>query len=178
MSGFFLEPRKPVERALQDESGGVLIDHSGALGAADIGCDQFAFNRNGREPFVPQCDRQLSQFCKIARKGARGLRTRPFAAVHIERQAEHNSGSRSLGRECKHAPCVGSEGCASDCLDARREFSIRIARSDADRLGSEIKANECAASGQVRGGFNQRQDDGHAQAVPWGSIVANAVNPD
>ena len=44
---------KPVDRALQDEGRRVLVDHRGALCAADIGRDQFALDRGGRKPLIP-----------------------------------------------------------------------------------------------------------------------------
>ena len=41
-----LHPGQAIECALQDEGGGVLINHGSTLFAADIGRDQFAFDRN------------------------------------------------------------------------------------------------------------------------------------
>ena len=41
------EPRQPVERALQDEGGGVLVDHERAFGAAHVGSDEVALHRGG-----------------------------------------------------------------------------------------------------------------------------------
>src|SRR5262249_58335131 len=60
---------QPVERPLQDERGGVLIDHPGAAGAPDICRDQLAFHRRRRQPLVPERDRKLGQPREIARKG-------------------------------------------------------------------------------------------------------------
>ena len=96
------KPREPVERALQDEDGGVLVDHLGALRAAHVGGDQVALDRGGREPLVPQADRQRGQLGEIARKGARRLRARTFRAVHVDRQAEHEAGRVALGGEREH----------------------------------------------------------------------------
>src|SRR5262245_36247897 len=78
----FGQSRQPVERALQDEHRGVLIDHRGALGAADVRADQFALDRGGGEPLVPQRNRQVGELFEIARERAGRLRARPFAAVH------------------------------------------------------------------------------------------------
>jgi len=44
----FLQPREPVESALQDESGGVLVDNRSTLAAADVGRDQLPLYRSGR----------------------------------------------------------------------------------------------------------------------------------
>jgi hypothetical protein len=38
------EPRQAIERALQDEGGGVLVDHLRAFRAADVGSDEVALN--------------------------------------------------------------------------------------------------------------------------------------
>src|SRR5882672_10575013 len=69
--------RKPVQCALQDEDRGVLVDHLGAAGAADIHPDQLALDGGCREPLIPQRDRQMSEFGKIARKCPGRLRPRP-----------------------------------------------------------------------------------------------------
>ncbi len=48
-----------VERALQDEGGRGRINAVGALGARDVGLDQPAFGRNGRQPLVPEGQRPV-----------------------------------------------------------------------------------------------------------------------
>ena len=53
---------------MQDEDRRVLVDHLGAFGAARVGGDQLALDRRGREPFVPQADRQRGELFEIARK--------------------------------------------------------------------------------------------------------------
>jgi len=44
-SSYLLEPRQPVERALQDKCRGVLVDDGGALLAADVRGNQITLNR-------------------------------------------------------------------------------------------------------------------------------------
>jgi len=63
--------RQPVERSLQNEHGGMLIDDLGAAGAGHVGGDQLALDRGGGEALVPQRDRELRQARQIAGKGAR-----------------------------------------------------------------------------------------------------------
>src|SRR5439155_17702881 len=82
---FCADPAKPVERALQNVGGSVLVDDGGALPSAGVGGDQFALDRGGREPLVPERDRQLGDAREIAREGARGLGARALAAIHVER---------------------------------------------------------------------------------------------
>ena len=73
------QAREAVERALQDEGRGVLVDHLGALRAAHVGGDQVALDRGGREPLVPQRDRQCGELGEVARERAGRLRARAFA---------------------------------------------------------------------------------------------------
>jgi hypothetical protein len=44
---------QPVERALQNEDRGVLVDYGLALAAADISGDQLALHGGGGQPLVP-----------------------------------------------------------------------------------------------------------------------------
>src|SRR5882672_938945 len=78
-----------IERALQDEDRRVLVDHGLAPVAARIGGNQLALDRRGGEPLVPERDWQIGEPCKVAGEGACRLRARSFAAVHVDRQAEH-----------------------------------------------------------------------------------------
>ena len=62
---------EPVERALQDESRGVLIDHRGALGTRHVRRDELTLDRRSGEPFVPQRDWKIGQARQVAREGPR-----------------------------------------------------------------------------------------------------------
>ena len=55
---------------------------------------------------------------------------------------------------------VGLEGLALNGLDAGREPAVGIGHRDADGLGAEIEADQRAAFRPVRGGFDQREDEG------------------
>ena len=60
---------------------------------------------------------------------------------------------------------VGLEGLALDGPDPGREPAVGIGHRDADGLGSEVEADQRAALGPVRGGFDQGQDEsGHGFA--------------
>src|SRR3569623_734274 len=74
----------------------MLVDHFGAARAADIVGDKFSLDRGGREPFVPQPDGKVCQFRKVAGEGAGGLRARPFAAMHVDRQTKDESDAGAL----------------------------------------------------------------------------------
>ena len=87
---------QPVERALQDIGGGMLVDHRGALGAAGVGGEQFALDRRGGQALVPEPDRQAAQPGEIAGEGAGRLGARAFAAVHVDGQAQHQADRLAL----------------------------------------------------------------------------------
>ena len=134
---------------MQDESGGVLIDDGSAFLAADIGRDQFTFYRGGRETFIPECDRQLCELGEITGECARRLCSRPFAAIHIDRQAKYKSDCRTFSRECDYAPRVRGERLARDSLDGGCKLSIGVTGGDPDRLGSKVEPNQSPADGQM-----------------------------
>jgi hypothetical protein len=86
-----IEHVQPVGHVLQDEDGGVLVDDFGTPHAADVFGDQLALDCRGRQPLVPQPDRQRGQPGQIAGEGAGRLRPGALAAVHVDRQAEHEA---------------------------------------------------------------------------------------
>ena len=55
-----------VERALQNEDSGVLVNDLGAAVAAHVGFNQAALDSGRRQALIPKCDRQFGQFGKIA----------------------------------------------------------------------------------------------------------------
>ena len=99
---------QPVQRALQDEDRGVFVDHLRAAGAAHVHADQFALDRGGGQPLVPQRDGEIGEFGKIAGEGAGGLRARSLAGVHVDGQAEHEADGVALARRwrsgARHRP--------------------------------------------------------------------------
>ena len=68
---------------MQNEGGGVLVDHRRAFLTAHVGCNEIALDRGGGEPLVPQRNRQIGELGEIAREGAGRLRARTFRAVHV-----------------------------------------------------------------------------------------------
>ena len=111
---------EPVERTLENEGGGMLIDHRLALGAARVGLDQRALDRGRRQPLVPERDRQFGQLRKVAGEGARRLRARSFAAVHIDRQAEHETDGVAFGGKFENARGVEMKALPRNGLDRSR----------------------------------------------------------
>ena len=52
----------------------MLIDHRGALFAADVRFDQLALDGGGRQALIPKRDRQVGELAKVARESSRRLR--------------------------------------------------------------------------------------------------------
>jgi hypothetical protein len=60
-----------------------------ALLARHIHFDQRPFRGHGRQPLVPEHEGKVGFLRHVAHECARGLRPGPFAAVHVDRQADH-----------------------------------------------------------------------------------------
>lgn len=168
--------RQAVERALEDVSGGVLVDHRLALGAAGIGRDQRPFHGRGRQPFVPQRDRQRGELCKIAGKRAGRLGARALGAVHVDRQAEHKTYGAPFGGEIEQALRVETEAFSGDGLDRCRQTPVRVARRDADGFGAKIETDQRAARRQKRGSLHECKNR-HGRGLARLATAANATFP-
>ena len=162
---FVFGVHEPVERALQDEHRGVLVDHRRALFPADVGRDQLALDRGGGQPLVPERDRQIGEFGEVAREGAGGLRAGSFAAVHVERQAEHETNAATFGGESQHTFGIEGEGFAGNRFHAGGEPAVGVRGGDADGLGADIEAEQSAAQRQVRGGLAHFDDGGRHETT-------------
>ena len=74
----------------------------------------------------------------------------PFAAVHVDRQSQHEADRVALRGDREQPRRIGLEGLALDGLDAGREPPVGIGHRDADGLGAEIETDQRAALGPVR----------------------------
>ena len=99
---------------------------------------------------------KLGEPGKIAREGAGRLRARSLAAIHVDRQAEHETRGGALGGDGEQARGVGLERLALDGLDPGRKPAVGVGHRDPDGLGAEIEADQRAAFRPVRGGIDQR----------------------
>ncbi len=100
-------------------------------------------------------------FEKLRREGAGRLRARAFAAVHVDRQTEHEPDGIAFRRERQQALGVGGELGAGDGFDCGRQPAIRIARCNPDGLGAEVEADQRAARRQAGGGLDEWKHDSH-----------------
>ena len=133
----------------------MLVDHGLSFAAADIVGNQFALDGGGREPLVPQRNRQGGDLFKIAREGAGRLRAGAFAAVHVDWQPKNKAGGAPLGGERQQRLGVGREICACDGCDPGSEAAVGIAGGDADGLGAEVKTDKSATLRQQRCGVDE-----------------------
>ena len=88
-----------VERPLEDDRGGVAVDHRTAFPPAGILRDELARRTPGGPAFVPQQHRQFEPGGEIAGIGPAGLRARSFAAVHVAGQADDYPGDGAVGHD-------------------------------------------------------------------------------
>ena len=122
---------------------------------------------------------------RFARVGAARLRARAFAAVHVERQADHQSAYAALGDQRRQRRLVRAELAAAQRLRGAGEAPAGVAEREADRLRAEIERHQCAAARQRlaerrRGSGNGGQRRGAFVAVSghagpaWAPPVWNA----
>ena len=98
-----------------------MVDHLGATLARGIRLEQRALGGDGREPLVPEGDRQVGQPREVAGEGAGRLRPRPLAAVHVARQPEHQPADPPRRGEREQRGGVGARtSCAGSSRAARR----------------------------------------------------------
>jgi hypothetical protein len=64
-----------------------------------------------------------------------------------------------FSRKRKEALRIRGEGLACDCFDCGRKFPVRITRSHADRLCTEIKTDKGPAGWQMRGCVGKGKND-------------------
>ena len=80
----------------------------------------------------------------------------PFAGVHVDGQAEHETDGVALAGDREQPRGVGFERLALDGLDAGREPAVGIGHRDPDGLGAQIEPDQRAAFRPVRDGVDQR----------------------
>ena len=136
----------------------MLIDDLGAAGAGHVGGNQFALDRRGGEPLVPQRDRELRQARQIAGKGTRRLRARTLGPIHVDGEPEDKRCGLAFGGEHQKPRRVGGKILARNGLDAGGQSPVGIAGGDADGLGAEVKAYQRATDRQIGHQFDQRKD--------------------
>ena len=120
---------------------------------------QLALDRGGREPLVPEPDRQLGTACARLRAKARVdcARGPSLPSMLMGRPSTKPTALRSRG-ERDEARGIGGESRARDRLDPGGEPPVGIAGGDPDGLGAEIEPDERAARRQQRGDLDERQN--------------------
>jgi len=87
------------------------------------------------------------------------LAARPFAAIHVERQADHHACQIALIDQYRQCLAVGTEFAAFQRLARRGKTPAGIAESGADSLRAKVKAQQAAALGQGIAQFERAGGD-------------------
>ena len=106
---------------------------------------------DGREPLVPEGDRQLGEAGEVAGEGAGRLRPRALAAVHVLRQPEHQPADRPRFGEPEERGGVGAEPGPADGLERRGDAAPGVGDRDPDRPRAEVEPDQRPARRQRRG---------------------------
>ena len=104
-------------------------------------------------------------FARLRAKARDGLRARSFAAVHVERKAEHETNAATFRCESQHAFGIHGECLAGNRFHAGGEPPLGVRGGDADGLGTDIEAEQCTAQRQVMGDLAHFDDDGRHETT-------------
>jgi hypothetical protein len=142
---------------LEDVGGGHLVHDLGAAAARHVGLlDQEAVHGRGREPLVPEGERKVLELEEVLGEGARGLRARALAAVHVDGQAQHQPADAAPLDEREQGLGVLGEALApADRLQGRGDREARVGEGEPDGLGPQIEAHQPRLGRQ---GFGQAQE--------------------
>jgi len=139
-----------IEGALQDVRRGHLVDDFGAALARGIRFEQRARHGGRRKPFVPEHDRHVVQRDEVAGEGARGLRRRSLASVHVQRQADDQSADAVRLDETMKLRRIRRELAALQRLERRGDGQKRVGERKPDGLLAEIESDQAAARRKQR----------------------------
>src|SRR5690606_15162441 len=102
---------------------------------------------DGAQAFVHEIDRQTVAAFQLAGEAPYARAQFVFAAVHVERQAEHEARGLPLGD-------IAADGCETrivafgiDVAERMRHAELRFAHGDADMAQAEIESEDSAVAG-------------------------------
>ena len=145
----FPQPERSGQRVLT--LGG--IDARLAFRARHVCFDHRPFGGMGRQPFVPEADRQFGKLFKIAYEGAYRLGPRPFGAVHVARQPDYDARNSVFVCEFEKVGRIGGELAAHDDVKGRGDEPAPVGQRDADRLCARIEAHQCSGGRDMSGKY-------------------------
>jgi hypothetical protein len=119
-----------------------------ALLPGDVEFDHLALHCHGRQPLVPERDRQVAQPQQVLGEGSHRLAARPFAAIHVDRQADHQPGDDAVVHDPQQFLRIGGELGAADGADRRGQRQARIRHRHADRLLAQVEPDQPPVGGQ------------------------------
>lgn len=134
-----------IERALEDDRRGQLVDHLGAPFARLIGVDQHSLSFRGRQPFVPEQYRQRRHFIEIARECPGRLCARTLRPVHIAGETQHQPSDAVLCDQGEETDRVGRKLGPADRFEGRGYRAPYVRKGEAQRFGARIDADEASS---------------------------------
>src|SRR6185312_8925951 len=106
--------------------------------------DQRPGDDGGREPLIPQYDRQPAPRRQIAPESPRRLGAWIVAAAEIERQPKDDSRDFELREDRDQGLGVPGERGARQGLEGRGEAALDVGDRNADGLGTEVEAGQAS----------------------------------
>ena len=128
-----------VEAALEEVGGGDAVDDLGAAFPGHVVGDHLAGHRRGRQPLVPERNRQVAQRQHVAGELAHGLGARAVAAGKAQRQPDNEAADAMLVGQREKSGHVIAKAAAPDRVERAGDDEPGIAERQPDRLGPDIE---------------------------------------
>ncbi len=131
---------QPIQYALQNISGGELVDIFGAFFTAHICVQHTACDGHGGQPFVPEENWEITDFHEVVGEIFDGLDAGARTAVHINGQADDKGDGFILVINVEKLRRIRCEFLPAYGFERRRDETRPVRNCEAERLGSRIKA--------------------------------------
>ena len=151
-----------VQHALQDIGGGLAVDRPGPLAPRAVSADHLAFDRPGREPFVPEGNGNIDLFQQVGRKVTGRLAARPFTAVHVDREADYERPHVFRPDELADLSCVLGKFAPAQGQTRAGHGKVRVRKCQPYRFFPHVQPHQALARGEMEAQV-RRLADTHAR---------------
>src|ERR671919_255083 len=141
-AGPSLETSDGIEGVLEDRRRGEGVERCGALAAAQTRLIRSLLGGESGQALVPQQHRQAERGIEPVRECAHRLTARPFAAVHVERPADHQPACITLADDLAQCCQVLLPAAPADRAKRRGEPPAGIGAGDADRPLADVERQQ------------------------------------
>jgi len=146
----------PFHPSLQDEHGGHAVYGSAALFDGQVGFAQEAVGLGGRQPLVPEVNRQAELLAQFFREDPHLLRLGTFGSTHAQGQADHDFLDLVLANHLSELVEVVALIAALEGFEALGGDAEGVGDGDADAAGANVEAEDAADRCGIHAGDYKR----------------------